>query len=215
MTSRFKWSSASASAVAVGLLTTGLLLHSPQGRAADHNDNMSDESKIQRGFEIAPVRLNLKGKNRSLVGMGSYLVNAVGGCNDCHTWRKTTIPPNNGTNYELGGDPFAGEPEQIYRAGYLAGGRDFGPFRSRNLTPDSTGTVADGFPTFKEIIRHGFDPDHLTPVLQVMPWPVYRNMTDNDLRAIYEYLTSIPCVEGNPGESLITPDGSPTHRCGN
>lgn len=216
MTNKSRWNTAGA--LAAGLLTAGLLLHSPQGLAADKadkEDGLSDESKIKRGFEIAPVPLNLKGKNHALVGMGSYLVNAAGGCNDCHTWRKTTIPPNFGTNYEPGGDPFAGQPEQIYRAGYLAGGRDFGPFRSRNLTPDASGTVTDGFATFKEIIRHGFDPDHLTPVLQVMPWPVYRNLTDNDLRAIYEYLTTIPCVDGNPGESFAHPDGGPTGRCGN
>jgi hypothetical protein len=28
-----------------------------------------------------------------------------------------------------------------------------------------------------------------------MPWPVYRHMTDRDLRAIYEYLASIPHAE--------------------
>jgi hypothetical protein len=38
-----------------------------------------------------------------------------------------------------------------------------------------------------------------------MPWPIYRNMTDHDLRAIYEYLSAIPCVEGGPGE--------PPNRC--
>jgi hypothetical protein len=27
-----------------------------------------------------------------------------------------------------------------------------------------------------------------------MPWPVYRHMTDRDLRAIYEYLRSIPSI---------------------
>ena len=41
-------------------------------------DGESEQSLIQRGFEIAPVPLNLAGKNRDLVGLGSYLVNAVG-----------------------------------------------------------------------------------------------------------------------------------------
>jgi hypothetical protein len=41
-------------------------------------------SQIWRGFEIAPVPLNLAGKNWGLVGLGSYLVNTTG-CNDCHT----------------------------------------------------------------------------------------------------------------------------------
>src|SRR5262249_29386403 len=52
------------------------------------NDNQQGEdesSLVQRGFAIAPVPLNLAGRNRSLVGLGSYLVNAVGDCNGCHT----------------------------------------------------------------------------------------------------------------------------------
>jgi len=40
-----------------------------------------------------------------------------------------------------------------------------------------------------------------------MPWPNLRHLSDNDLRAIYEYLSTIPCVQGNyPGED--------PHRCG-
>jgi len=30
-----------------------------------------------------------------------------------------------------------------------------------------------------------------------MPWPVYQTMTDGDLRAIYEYLSSIPAINAN------------------
>ena len=37
--------------------------------AGDHNENDGDESKIQQGFAIAPVRLDLRGKNRALVGL--------------------------------------------------------------------------------------------------------------------------------------------------
>ena len=52
-------------------------------------------------------------------------------------------------------------------------------------------------------MRTGIDPDQahpqLGPFLQVMPWPVYQDLTDNDLRAIYAYLKAIPCVEGDPG----------------
>ena len=35
-------------------------------------------------------------------------------------------------------------------------------------------------------------------LLQVMPWPVYRNMSDRDLRAIYEYLRAIPSLPSTP-----------------
>ena len=71
-----------------------------------------DESQIQRGFEIAPVPLNLKGKNRALVGLGSYIVNAQGGCNDCHTW----------PSYKGGGDPFLGQqPKEVNTDGEKTG----------------------------------------------------------------------------------------------
>jgi hypothetical protein len=68
-------------------------------RLRDQNDNNQgnqgnqvndDESKIKRGFEIAPVPLNLDGKNRALVGLGSYIVNAQG---DCQTTASPELSP--------------------------------------------------------------------------------------------------------------------------
>lgn len=152
-----------------------------------NNDDIS-ASVIQRGFEIAPVPLNLQGKNRALVGLGSYIVN-TGGCNDCHT----------NPSYVPGGDPFAGEPEQINVNCYLSGGTDFGIVRSRNLTPNSAGLPAGlTFEEFLHILRTGEDttspgdPPFDGGLLQVMPWPVFGKKTDRDIRAIYEYLRAIP-----------------------
>ena len=34
----------------------------------------------------------------------------------------------------------------------------------------------------------------ISPLLQVMPWPVYGKMSDRELHAIYEFLRAIPCV---------------------
>lgn len=175
------------------------LAYSPKGKAAGAADD--SESKIQRGFEIAPVPLNLKGKNRALVGLGSYLVNTVGDCNGCHHRALSDSSP-----FTVGHNPYLGEPKQIDPAGYLAGGNSlFGPFVPRNLTPDKAGVPEGGasFEEFLGIMRTGIDPDHAHPFagpfLQVMPWPAFQDMTDNDLRAIYEYLSSIPCIEGDPG----------------
>jgi hypothetical protein len=149
--------------------------------------------RIQRGFDIAPVPLDLRGKNLILVGLGSYLVNAAGGCNDCHT-----NPP-----YAVGGDPFAGQPKQVNTENYLAGGMMFGPFRSRNLTPNDEGLPAGlTLEQFVQTIRTGVDLKNrhpeISPLLQVMPWPVYQDLTDRDLRAIYEYLRSIPHADAAP-----------------
>ena len=80
---------------------------------------------------------------------------------------------------------------------FLAGGRPFGPFTSRNLTPDpSTGLPAElTFDEFKLALRTGADHDHLhpaMPLLQVMPWPELQGLTTRDLRAMYEYLSALP-----------------------
>jgi mono/diheme cytochrome c family protein len=146
-------------------------------------------NKAVHGFRIAPVPLDLQGKNRALVGLGSYIVNAQGACNDCHT-----APP-----YAPGGSPFNGEPEQINTANYLAGGTAFGPFVSRNLTPDATGKPAGlTVDQFLQVMRTGQSPNVPGRLLQVMPWPVYGKMTDRDLRAVYEYLRAIPHAEPPP-----------------
>ena len=185
------------------------------------------DSRINIGLDAAPVPLNLVRKNIALVGLGSYFVNVVGDCNGCHS----AGPP---TQYVKGGNPYMNQPKHVNPATYLGGGRDFGALIpnsahivSRNLTPDASRRPIGGdtFAHFLEVIRTGVDPDHLHPpctgapdascipapfdgnLLQVMPWPNLKSMSDYDLRAIYEYLSTVPCVQGNyPGE--------PANRCG-
>ncbi len=213
--------SATATVTALALLA-GLLAARP-ARAQDFD---SGEARVRRGFEIAPVPLNLHGKDHNLVGLGSYLVNAVASCNDCHSAGPQTA-------YAPGGNPyFKGNPPTVVNpATYLGGGRDFGPLLpgtpdivSRNLTPDRTGRPAGGltFAQFAHVLRTGQDLDHLHPncsatvtsncfppfqpfngdLLQIMPWPVYQNMAERDLRAIYEYLSAVPCIAGPPSGVL-------------
>lgn len=92
---------------------------------------------------------------------------------------------------------------------------------SRNLTPGCAtapciNPLPEGGHTFQDflaIVRTGHDFDHAHPacptlgaegcifsppfnpdLLQVMPWPTFANMSDDDIRAIYEYLRAIPCI---------------------
>jgi hypothetical protein len=37
-----------------------------------------------------------------------------------------------------------------------------------------------------------------------MPWPVFHNLTDHQLDAIYEYLSAIPCQVGSPANDCET-----------
>ena len=180
------------------LTLTGLsiLLFGIQHKAQANDDWLfgGDISRIQIGYKIAPVRLNLAHRDLQMVGLGSYLVNAVGGCNDCHT----------NPSYAPGGNPFMGQKKIVNAKNYLAGGQAFGPFISRNLTPEGPKGLPAGrtYGEFKQIMRTGVDLDHLhpqiSPLLQVMPWPAYQDMSDNYLRAIYEYLSSIPPATQGP-----------------
>jgi hypothetical protein len=153
-----------------------------------------DSAEVKIGFRIAPVRLTFRAADRELVGLGSYIVNAQGACNDCHT-----NPPFKPTD-----DPFQGRPGKVNKANYLAGGMAFGPFVSRNLTPEANGLPAGlTYAEFAFVLRTGIDLDQahpmISPFLQVMPWPIYRNMQDHDLRAIYAYLKAIPSASPAPG----------------
>jgi len=157
------------------------------------SSSAGDRERIDAGFAMTPVPLDMQGKNPRLVGLGSYLVNAVGACHDCHT----------NPSYLPGGDPYQGQPIQINTANFLAGGKLFGPFVSSNLTPD-----ANGLPTgrtleqFMSVMRQGLnlncqpgDPPPHCPLLHVMPWPNFQDSSDGDLQAIYEYLSAIPHAE--------------------
>lgn len=153
-----------------------------------------DAARVAKGLAIAPVPLDMAGKDKDQVGFGSYLVNAVGGCNDCHT----------NPSYKAGSDPFMGQTKGVNVAGYLAGGVAFGPFTSRNITPSAAGPVTGSLANFKMTLRTGVDlrklHTQISPLLQVMPWPVHQDMTDADIEAIFAYLSAIPCVEGGPEE---------------
>src|ERR1700747_2746813 len=129
-----------------------------------HADDDDTESRIKIGFEIAPVPLNLAGKDRAKVGLGSFLVNAVGDCNGCHT---AGVPPN--FNYAAGGNPyFFNQKAVVDPTVYLSGGMNLGPggtptgplmyagpaIITRNLTPDRNGQAEGGHTRaqFKQIM---------------------------------------------------------------
>jgi hypothetical protein len=210
-------------------LLCGILLR-PSPVLADDNDRDSEAARVRRGFEIAPVPLNVRGNERALVGLGSYLVNAVADCNGCHSAGPAT-------EYAPGGNPYfkGNSPTVVNQATYLGGGRNFGALIpgtpaivSRNLTPDRSGRPVGGrtFEEFLHIMRTGDDLDHLHPNcsdsitsncfpalqpfngdrLQIMPWPDFQHMTLHEVRAIYEYLGAIPCIEGPPAPSVLHND---------
>jgi hypothetical protein len=197
---------------------------------ADDDHASSDTFEIEAGLQAAPVHLTYDHGDRKLVGLGSYLVNVASECNGCHSAGPATQwAPGHNPYQRLGpfSPPEAVNPATYLGGGRDFG--QVGPVTSatvpphiisRNLTPDSTGLPEQGadYGEFVDSMRYGIDHDHLHPncggavttncfnppfdgnKLQIMPWTAFQNLTDRDLRAIYEYLRAIPCI-ASPGHT--------------
>ena len=146
---------------------------------------------------------------------GKYLV-TIGGCHDCHTpW--TVLP--DGT---VGPDmtrALSGHPEgvPIQEAAQVKGtswgwagaatntafSGPWGVSFAANLTPDeNTGTGIWTFDIFRNTIRNGRHWGVARPLLPPMPWFNYREMTDEDLAAVFAYIHSLPPVRNKVQEPL-------------
>lgn len=61
-----------------------------------------------------------------------------------------------------------------------------------NLTPDqNTGLGIWTEQMFVSAIRTGRHMGVSRPILPPMPWQMYRNLTDDDLKAVYAYLRTV------------------------
>ena len=126
---------------ACALLMTGLAVE--PASAQTQITDPETITKILKGFQISPVPINMQGKDPNLVGYGSYLVNAAGSCNDCHSAGAAT-------EYAAPGIPYFGQqPTKVNPAVYMGGGNDFGAF------PSSTVISHTSFPAISLRIRLG------------------------------------------------------------
>jgi mono/diheme cytochrome c family protein len=106
---------------------------------------------------------------------GAYLVSAAA-CTYCHTPRQN--------EEDLPGMPFAG--------GMPFQGA-WGDVASANLTPDASGIPYYDERMFLEVMQTGrSDARKINPV---MPWPYFRYMAKDDLRAIFAYLRTLAAVK--------------------
>jgi mono/diheme cytochrome c family protein len=136
--------------------------------------------KIGRALFLRPV----SGEARTApprgptAAYGEYLALHVGLCADCHTPR--------------GGLMSSPDMRRLF-AGDAHPPKDF-PANPANLTPDSaTGIGRWSEANFIQTMRTGVNPagDSLHPF---MPWRQQGRMTDDDLRAIYRYLRTVPAI---------------------
>jgi mono/diheme cytochrome c family protein len=185
-----------APALAIGLTVSALA--SLANVACGPGDAPASANPTKTEPAAAPAKADV-------VKRGEYLVTMIG-CSDCHTPMK--MGPN-------GPEPdmarfLSGHPEQM---GALKAPKMEGPWLSAgaatntafagpwgisytaNLTPDrNTGLGIWDEQMFVNAIRQGRHMGTSRPILPPMPWPAFRNATDEDLKAIYAYLRTIPPV---------------------
>lgn len=147
------------------------------------------------------------GTDDARVARGRYLV-SVSGCNDCHT--PLAMGPNGpapDTSRLLSGHPEAlvmppapklpeGPWAYLFAVSMTAATGPWGTTFSANLTPDpETGLGKWTEAQFLDTIHSGRHMGRGRPILPPMPIQNLQQMTDDDLKAIFAYLHTIPAVK--------------------
>ncbi len=148
------------------------------------------------------------------VERGHYMVKVMG-CSDCHTPKKMGPQgPELDESRLLSGHPEGSNlppaprlPEGPWIAtaawDLTAWNGPWGTSYTRNLTPDeNTGIGSWSEETFVKALRTGRHMGVARPILPPMPWQFYRDLTDDDLAAIYAYLRTIPPIHNRIPEPL-------------
>ncbi len=162
--------------------------------------------------------LKEKAKPQTQLQRGEYLVR-FGDCATCHTPLKFGPhgPEPDLTRY-LSGHPADAKlpppdlkpgPWFAATAGMTAWAGPWGISYAANLTPDkNTGLGIWTEDMFLKALRTGKHMGHGRAILPPMPWQAVGTLSDEDLKAIFAYLRSLPAIENRvPGP--LGPDGNP------
>jgi mono/diheme cytochrome c family protein len=153
------------------------------------------------------------------VQRGRYLVEAMG-CGDCHTPKKLGPKgPEEDHGRLLSGHPEGsafGAPPSLGNGPWIASvswdmtawSGPWGISYAINLTPDeNTGIGSWSEETFVQALRTGRHMGVSRPILPPMPWQAFRNLEEDDLKALYAYLRSIPAVKNRIPEPVAPAEG--------
>jgi hypothetical protein len=144
---------------------------------------------------------------------GKYLV-SFGGCNDCHTPLKFGPhgPEPDMARY-LSGHPETAKlppppknensPWFATTAGLTAWSGPWGISYAPNLTPDeNTGLGIWTEEMFAGAMRTGKHMGSGRDILPPMPWRAVASLSDDDLKAVFAYLRSIPAIKNRVPEPV-------------
>ena len=157
---------------------------------------------------LAPFILPFTKAGDPQVEHGRYLV-TLGVCHDCHTPKGPDGRPR--LDRLLSGHP-EGQPPAPAVPGAITAcltatcfTGPWGTSFARNLTPDSAtgiGTWTEAY--FIEVLRTGIRGNG-EPLRPLMPWEWYRQLSDDDLKAIFAYLRTLPPISNAVPEDLPPP----------
>lgn len=167
---------------------------------------------------MAPLLMMRPGKgaatHEELVVRGEHLVRA-GNCSECHTPKvmterglvddTTRLFAGHPADVELvPGEDHAGDPAAATTIGKTAWEGPWGISYASNLTTDpATGLWSQD--SFIKAMRSGKRRGHGREILPPMPWQELAKASDEDLKAIYTYLGSLPPVYNNVPEPVSLP----------
>jgi hypothetical protein len=153
------------------------------------------------------------------IARGSYLVKIMV-CNDCHTpWKVGPQGPEPDMTRMLSGHPedmaipqLKPLPNPWEWAAANTNTAFAGPWGvsfTANLTPDpETGLGKWSAETFIRALRTGRHEGQGRPILPPMPYPMYRQATDEDLRAVFAFLQSIPPIRNRVPQPIDPPESN-------
>ena len=162
---------------------------------------------------LTPAQADLRPSSR--VERGKYLVATIG-CADCHAPKKMGPQgPEPDLARGLSGHPEGSAlpaPPQLPAGPWIATtswdltawSGPWGVSYAKNITSDeNTGIGSWSEETFVKTIRTGRHMGVARPILPPMPWQMYRNLSDEDLKAVYAYLQSQPPIHNRVPEPII------------
>jgi cytochrome c553 len=139
---------------------------------------------LRNTFQPRPVLEHVPEPDRTdRVAYGRYLVNA-GHCAACHSTSDKQGMPIPGMDFAGGNlmiGPWGPNPKQVITVATL------------NLTPDNSGISYFNEMMFVNAIRKG--QVQARPLANIMPWAFFRNLNDDDLKAIFAYLQTLKPVK--------------------
>jgi len=136
-------------------------------------------------------------------------------CNDCHTpWKMGPNGPEPDMTLHLTGHPASlvmPAPAKLAEPWLWQGAATntayagpWGVSFAINLTPDEdTGIGLWPEQVFVNALKTGRHMGVGRPIMPPMPWPAYSRMTDDDLKAIYAYLKSLPPKKNQAPDAIV------------